>query len=181
MHKKSSSAALWVLAGAAAIAFPSCLLLQLELHPDSTCVDQFSGAFTLTGGGFLLILRPSKATQSGSALPAAHADAFRYAIRSGVLPLASLFSDWSGELAHHRFLLTAALRGLPAVTWGVLATNFYGMLVHADIRLFFLISALASTLFNLAAFSFATIALGNVHALENRLRQQRQLLNAPLA
>lgn len=174
MPRKIGAAVPWVPVGAAVFALPCCVLVLLELHPGTPFPDHVSGAFTLLGAGLLLMVRRPAAH---SALPRDHVEAFRYAIRSAALPLASLFSDWSGELAHHRFLLKAALRCLPAVTCAVLAMDLYGMLMYGEDQSFFLISALAAAVSGLAAFSYATISLRNVQVLENRLRQQQQLLD----
>ncbi|ACL39700.1 hypothetical protein Achl_1717 [Pseudarthrobacter chlorophenolicus A6] len=169
----------WSLAGAAVFALPSCLMLMLEMHPGTMYPDHLAGAFTVVAAGILLLIRPSSAPGPRKRLPEAHVAAFRYAVRSGVLPLTSLFSDWSGELAHHRFLLKSALRGLPGVTWAVLIMDLYGMLAYTKDVAFFLSCALAAAGFSLAAFSRATIALTNVFALEHHLRHQQQLLDAP--
>lgn len=180
MLRKIGAAVPWVPVGAAVLALPCCVLVLLELHPGTTFLDHLSGALTLLGAGLLLMVQRPAGLEHRRALPREHVEAFRYAIRSGALPLASLFSDWSGELAHHRFLLKTALRCLPAVTCAVLAMDLYGMLMYAEDQSFFLISALAAAVSGMAAFSRATIALRNVQVLENRLRQQQQLLDAPL-
>lgn len=181
MLRKFGDAGPWAPVGAAVFALPCCVLVLLELHPGTTFLDHLSAAITLLGAGFLLMVRGPAGYEYRRSLPREHVEAFRYAVRSGVLPLASLFSDWSGELAQHRFLLHTVLRGLPAVTCAVLALDLYGMLMYAEDQVFFLISALCAAISGMAAFSRATIALRNVHVLENRLRQQRQLLDAPFA
>ena len=180
MLRKIGAAVPWVPVGAAVLALPCCVLVLLELHPRTPFLDHLNGAFMLLGAGLLLTVRRPAGGQHRRALPSEHVQAFRYAIRSGALPLASLFSDWSGELAHHRFLLEAALRCLPAARCAVLAMDLYGMLLYAEEQAFFLISALTTAVSGLAAFSHATIALTNVRVLENRLRQQQQLLDASL-
>ncbi|KRE75136.1 MULTISPECIES: hypothetical protein [Micrococcaceae] len=167
--------------GAAVFALPCCVLVLLELHPGTTVLEHLSEAFALIGGGLLLMVRRPTGREHRRALPREHTEAFRYALRTGTLPLASLFSDWSGELAHHRFLLRTALRCVPALTWTALIMDLYGMLMYAEVLAFFLISALAAAVSGMAAFSRGTIALGNIHVLENRLRLQQQLLGIPLA
>jgi hypothetical protein len=171
----------WVLVGAALLELPCCVLVLLELHPSSNFLDHLSGAVTLFIVGFLLIGRPATGSRSHQALPREHVDAFKYAIRTGKLPLTSLFSNWSSELAQCRVLLDTALRILPAVTCAVLALNLYGMLIYAEDLAFFLFSALAAGVASLATFSSAAMALRNVHDLEGQLRTQQQFLDTATA
>lgn len=166
----------WALAAGVVFSLPCCLVLQLELHPDTTYLDHLPGTFALLAGGFLALVRPSPAPEPISALPDAHADVFRYAIRSGVLPIASIFSDWSGELSRLRALVEMTLRSLPTTTGAVLAMEMYGLFMYPAGRVFFFASALASTVFSLVAFSCSAVTLKNVGIIEERLRVQQQHL-----
>lgn len=113
-------------------------------------------------------------------MPDDHFQVFRYALRSGVrLPIASLFSDWNGELARQRNLLKKARRSLPIGTGAVLTMDMYGILVDPKGHDFFLVLALAAMAVGVTAFSTLTIRLQNILAVEERLRLQTQLLEMP--
>ncbi|MFF1252574.1 hypothetical protein ACFVYC_08770 [Pseudarthrobacter sp. NPDC058329] len=168
----------WALAAGVIFGLPCCLVLQLEIHPGTAYLDHLPGTFAILAGGFLLIIRPAPESEQINSLPDAHVDVFRYAVHSGVLPIASLFSDWNDELVRIRKVLTLTLRSLPTATGAVLVIEVYGIFTYSEVQVFFLVSALASTAFSLFAFSRSTIALMNINLIEGRLRVQQHLLRA---
>jgi hypothetical protein len=137
------------------------------------------GAISLLASGLLLLIAPTTGISQDRALPDDHFQVFRYALRSGVLPIASLFSGWNGELARQRNLLKKARRSLPIGTGAVLTMDMYGILVDPKGHDFFLVLALASMVVGVTAFSTLTIRLQNILAVEERLRLQTQLLEMP--
>jgi hypothetical protein len=92
-------------------------------------------------------------------MPEGHQDQLRYALRSGVLPLASLFSDWRDELAQQGRTYSLALRALPAGTAVVILIDGYRMLRDPAGRLFFLCCAVATALLGVAVLAFSAVRL----------------------
>ncbi|MET3934642.1 hypothetical protein [Arthrobacter sp. OAP107] len=170
----------WALAAWAVFALPSCLVWQLELHPGTTYLDHLAATIPLLCGALFLLITPSSCTEPNRSLPDEHVDVFRYAIRSGALPIASLFSDWTRPLEQLRNLLKIVLRYLPITTVAALAMDLHGILIDPKGHAFFLVSALAAILFSLAAFSQSAVGLKNIQAVEARLRSQEQRLASNL-
>jgi hypothetical protein len=125
MLKEFKSALLWLLAAASVSLVPMCLVLLLDLHPGTTYTDHLSSAVHLLAAALFLTLRPLPPVKA--ALPEEHQDLFRYALRSGVLPIASLFSDWSHELARLAKAQILALRVLPTGTVLAILLDVYGV------------------------------------------------------
>lgn len=114
----------WAFTGAVLV-LPLCLVWMLELNPGTTYLDHLPAAIPLPGA-LILLLAPSRETRPDGALPDEHVDAFRYAIQSGVLPIASLFSDWTCDLERRRSLLAMVRRILPTATGTACALDLYG-------------------------------------------------------
>lgn len=110
-------------------------------------------------------------------MPEGYQDQLKYAIRSGVLPLASLFSDWRDELAQQREAYSLALRALPAVTAVVTLIDVYGVLRDPAGGLFFLCCAVATATLGVAVFALSAVRLRNIYAVEGKLREQILLLD----
>lgn len=166
----------WAFAVGTVFVLPCCLVWQLDLNPGTTYLDHLPAAISLLGAGLLLLIAPPSATGPDRAVPYEHIDVFRYAIRAGVLPIASLFSDWSGELSRRRSHLKMALRILPLGTGVVCAMDIYGMFPDPGGYVFFLVSALAAMIFGVVAFPLSAVGLQNVATVEERLRLQTELL-----
>jgi hypothetical protein len=176
MFKECRIVLSWAFAAGTVFALPCCLVWQLDLHPGTTYLDHLGATIPLLWGGLLLLITPSPCTASNRSLPDEHIGLFRYAIRSGALPIASLFSDWTRPLEQLRNLLKIVLRSLPITTGAALATDLYGMLIDPKGYAFFLVSALAAMLFSLAAFSQSAVGLKTIQAVEERLRRQEHHL-----
>jgi hypothetical protein len=174
MLRELKSARLWLLAGASVSLVPMCLVLLLDLHPGTTYTDHLSSAVHLLVAALFLTLRPVPPFKT--ALPEEHQDLFRYALRSRVLPIASLFSDWSHELAQEANAQILALRVLPAGTGLTILLDVYGMHLDPAGRLFFLSCAAATTAFAATAFTFSAVRLRNICVIEAKLRHQIRLL-----
>jgi hypothetical protein len=156
------------------------MVLCLDLYPGTTHIEHLSSAVGLLAAGILLVLKPLLAQALPAALPDEHQDQLKYALRSGVLPLASLFSDWRDELAQQGRTYSLALRALPAGTAVVILIDGYGILRDPAGRLFFLCWAVATALLGVAVFAFSAVRLKNIEAVEGRLREQIRLLDAHL-
>ncbi|TAP42862.1 hypothetical protein [Arthrobacter sp. S39] len=112
-----------------------------------------------------------------AAMPEEHQDQLKYAVRSGALPLASLFCDWPVELAQQGSAYSLALRALRAGTAVVILIDGYGILRDPAGRFFFLYCAVATATLGVAVFAFSTVRLKNIHAVEGQLREQIRLLD----
>jgi hypothetical protein len=168
------SALLWLLAGASVSLVPMCLVLLLDLHPGTTYTDHLSCAVHLLAAALFLTLRPLPSVKAE--LPEEHQALFRYALRSGVLPIASLFSDWSHELARLAKVQISALRVLPIWTVLAILLDVYGVHLDPAGDHFFLWCAVATTAFAATAFTFSAVRLRNICVIEAKLRHQIRLL-----
>lgn len=174
MLKEFKSPRLWLLAAASVSLVPVCLVLLLDLHPGTTYTDHVSSAIHLVAAALFLTLRPLLPAKT--ALPEEHQDLFRYALRSGVLPIASLFSDWRHELAKGAKAQILALRVLPAGTGLAILLDVYGMHLDPGGRHFFLSCAAATTVFAAAAFTVSAVRLKGICLIEAKLNHQIRLL-----
>jgi hypothetical protein len=178
MSKEFTSALLWLLAAGSMFFLPCCLVLLLDLYPGSTYANHLTSVAQLVAAAIFLVLRPQPAQVWSATMPQEHKSQLRYALRSGVLPLASLFSDWSGELAQQGRAHSLALRVLPTGTAVVILFEAYGIFRDPAGQLFFLSCAVASATFAVAAFAFLAVRLKNIYALEDKLHHQIRLLSA---
>src|SRR6478609_1782454 len=130
----------WAFGAGTALALPPCVVWQLELHPGTTYLDHVAATSALLCGVAFLLIAPSPRTDPDGSLPDEHIDVFRYAIRSGVLPIASLFSDWTRPLEQLRNVLAVVLRILPVITGAAVVMDLYGILLDPQGHVFFLVS-----------------------------------------
>ncbi|MET4589777.1 hypothetical protein ABIA70_001374 [Arthrobacter sp. 754] len=180
MSKGASSGLPWPPAACFVSLLPCCMVLCLDLYPGTTCMDHVSSAVGLFAAGTLLVLKPLPARALPSTLPEEHREHVKYALRSGVLPLASLFSDWRDELAQRRRAYSLAIRALPAGTALVIVIDGYGILRDPAGSLFFLCCAVATAILGVAVFAISAVRLTNIDAVERKLREQIRLLDARL-
>lgn len=181
MSRESNSAVPWPMATACAVLLlPCCLVLFLDLHPGSTYLDHLSSAVNLLTGGILLALKPLPAPAPDAAVPAEHQNQLRYALRSGTLPLASLFSDWSADLRQWERAYSLAVRALPGATGAAVLLDLYGILRDPSGGPFFVVWAVADAATGIAAFALAADRLRNAQIVEGKLREQIRLLEEPL-
>jgi hypothetical protein len=178
MSRGAKSGRRWLPAACLVLLLPCCMVLCLDLYPGTTCIDAASSAVGLLAAVILLVLKPLPTRALPAAIPEGHQDQLKYALRSGVLPLASLFSDWRDELAQQGRRYSLALRALPAGTSVVILIDVYGILRDQAGRLFFLWCAVATATLGVAVFAFAAVRLKNIAAVEGKLREQIRLLDS---
>lgn len=176
MFKDIRTTLLWLLAAGAILFLPCCLVVLVDSNPGTTYADHLSSAMLLLGAALLLILSPLPPGTVTDAVPEEHNEVFRYALRSGTLPIASLFSDWKGEIARRRRVLQLVLRALPTGTSVVIALELYGTLIDPAGDGFFLLAAGITAVFGAAMLAVTAIRLRNLCAVEDRLRNQTRLL-----
>ncbi len=176
MLKELRSILLWLLLAAGTLFLPCCLVLLLDLYPGTSYANHLSSVVHLLATGLFLVLTPLPAQAMKATVPEEHKDQLRYALRSGALPLASIFSDWSNELAWRGRAHLLALRVLPAGTVAAIILDVYGILVSPADREFFLCCAAAAVAFGVAAIAFSAVRLRNIFVLEHKLRHQMRLL-----
>jgi hypothetical protein len=180
MSKGAKSGLPWLPTASVVILLPCCVVLCLDLYPGTTYLDHLSSAVGLLAAAILLVLKPLPAQARPAAMPEGHQDQLKYALRSGALPLASLFSDWRDELAQQGRTYSLALRALPAGTAVVILFDGYGILRDPAGGLFFLCCAVATAVWGLAVFAFSAVRLNNIEAVEGKLREQIRILDAHL-
>lgn len=90
--------------------------------------------------------------------------------------MASLFSDWSHELAQGARAQILALRLLPTGTGLAILLDVYGMHLDPGGRIFFLSCAVGTTVFAAAAFTLSVVRLKNTCVIEAKLQHQTRLL-----
>lgn len=178
MLKEIRSVLLWLLLAAGILFLPFCLVLLQDLYPGTSYANHLSSVVHLLATGLFLVLTPLPAQAVKATVPEEHKDQLRYALRSGVLPLASIFSDWSNELAWRRRAHSLALRVLPAGTVVAILLDVYGILLNPADHQIFLCCAAAAIAFGVAAIAFSAVRLRNIFVLEHKLKHQMRLLEA---
>jgi len=177
MSRGATSGLPWLLAACFVILLPFSMALCLDLYPGTTYVDHLSSAVGFLAAGILLVLKPLPAQALPAAMPEEHQDQLKYALRSGALPLASLFSDWRDELAQQAWAYSLALRVLPAGASVVILIDVYGIFRDPGWGLLYLWCAIATATLGVAVFAFSAVRLKNVDAVEGKLREQIRLLD----
>lgn len=176
MSQEFKSGLLWVLAACSVGFLPCSLVLLLDVYPGTTFMDHLSAAVQLLATGIILVVRPVPAAALHTRMPEEHQSQLRYALRSGVLPLASLFSDWRDELAERGSAYSQALRIVPSGTASAILIDVYGIFRDPPGRPFFLGCAVAAGTLGAAAFTFLALRLRNLYVVEARLHEQIHLL-----
>jgi hypothetical protein len=114
-------------------------------------------------------------------LPEDQMRCFRYAARTGVLPLASLFRDWTTELTECRRGLERVLRALPATILVSFGSTVYGAAVLPGSYGYFLTNAVMSVFLGLVLIEQTRARLRNVGSLEEQLQLQNHYLRTSIA
>lgn len=168
----------WLPAAGSLLILPCILALLLDLHPGSTYTDHLPSAILLLVTGLALTLTPLQHDTTKGTVPEEHKDVLAYAIRTGALPVASLFSDWRSEVKRRGRTYSSALRILPTATAVATALDLYAVLIDPAGAFFFLLSAAATLTFGLGAYAFFAVRLTNTRLLEDKLCRQVRLLEA---
>lgn len=168
----------WLLAAGSLLILPCILALLLDLHPGSTYTDHLPSAILLLVTGLALTLTPLPPDTTKNTVPKEHKDVLAYAIRTGALPIASLFSDWRSEVARQGRTYSRALRILPTATAVAITLDLYAVLIDPAGSLFFLLSVAATLTFGLGTYVFSAVRLTNTCLLEDKLCHQIRLLEA---
>lgn len=168
----------WLLAAASLLILPCILALFLDLHPGTRYTDHLPTAISVLITGLALMFSPRQCDTTKDRMPEEHKESLAYAIRTGTLPIASLFSDWRSEVANHMTAYSSTLRILPTATAGSTALDLYAVLIDPTGGLFFLVSAAATLAFGLGIHVFALVRLTNTRILEDKLSRQIHLLEA---
>jgi hypothetical protein len=99
--------------------------------------------------------------------------ALEQALRTGALPLVSLFADWGPALNKRRRDLESGRWVGPILIAGVIALNIYDSLVDPDGVWFYWISALFYAVLGVTGEVTARQRLWRVRALEHQLEERR--------
>lgn len=110
MLKHRRTALPWLPATGSLLILPCILALLLDLHPGTTYTDHLPSAILLLVTGLGLTLTPLPPDTTKNTVPEEHKVMLAYAIRTGALPIASLFSDWRSEVARRGRTYSSTLR-----------------------------------------------------------------------
>lgn len=159
---------------------PLWLAWQADARPGMGHWDLLWGNLPVFCGLFLFVLSPSPILKPACALSDDQMRCFRYAVRTGILPLASLFSDWTTELIEWRSGLERVLRALPAAILISAASTVYAAAVLNLSYAYFLTSAAVPVFLDLVLIELIKASLRNVCSLEEQLQLQRQYLTTSI-
>lgn len=155
---------------------PLWLAWQADARPGTAYWDLLQGNLPVFYGLFLFVLVPSPILKPASTLPNNQLRCFRYAVGTGILPLASLFSDWTSELVERRCGLERVLSALPAIILIVAGSNVYAAAVLPVSYGYSLTSAAMAVFLGPVLLEQTGARLRNVCSLEEQLQLQNLYL-----
>jgi hypothetical protein len=155
---------------------PVSLAWLRDLWPGSSHWDQLWGNLPLFSEFLLFVLIPSPVLKPACTLSEDHVLSFQYAVRTGILPLASLFSDWTAELMDWRCGLEKFLKALPAAILISAGSTVYAAAVIPVSSAYFLTCAATSVFLGIVLIKLIKARLRNVCSLEEQLKLQRKHL-----
>jgi ABC-type siderophore export system fused ATPase/permease subunit len=124
----------------------------------------------------LFVLIPSPVLKPACTLSEDHMLCFAYAVRTGILPLASLFTDWTTELKGWRCGLERVLNVLPAATMISAGSSIYLAALVPGSYACFLTSAALSVFLGILLIKLISARLRNICSIEEQLHLQKQYL-----
>jgi hypothetical protein len=158
---------------------PLWLAWEADARPGTAFWDLLRGNLPVFCGLFLFVLIPSPVLKPACTLPNDQRRYFRYAVGTGILPLASLFSDWTMELIAWRRGLERVLRALPATILVSAGSNVYAAAAIPGSKSYFLTSAAMSVFLGPVLTKLTRARLRSLCSLEEQLQLQRQYLEPP--
>ncbi|MDQ0691014.1 hypothetical protein [Arthrobacter sp. W4I7] len=158
------------------VLIPVSLAWLTDLGPESSQADQLWGNLPVLCGLLLFVLIPSPVLKPACTLSEDHRPPFQYAVRTGVLPLASLFSDWTTELTDWRCGLEKLLDALPAAILISAGSPVYAAAVIPVNSAYFLTCAATSGFLGIVLIEWLKARFRNVCSLEEQLKLQRKHL-----
>ncbi len=159
---------------------PLWLAWQADARPGTAYWDLLRGNLPVFCGLFLFVLVPSPILKPGSTLPNNQLRCFRYAVGTGILPLASLFRDWTTELVERRRGLERALRALPVAILISGGSTVYAAAVLPGSYGYFLTSAAVSVFLCPVLMEQTRAHLRNICSLEEQLQLQNLYLRTSI-
>lgn len=151
---------------------PLWLAWQTEARPGTAYGDLLRGNLPVFCGLFLFVLVPSPILKPASALPEDQMRCFQYAVGTGILPLASLFRDWTTELIACRQGLERVLRALPVAILISVGGTVYAAAALPGSYGYFLTNAVMSVFLGLVLIGQTRARLSNICSLEEQLQLQ---------
>lgn len=159
---------------------PVWLAWLADLRPGSSHWDLLWESLPLFCGLFLFVLIPSPVLKPACTLPEDHMRSFEYAVRTGTLPLASLFIDWTPDLICWRGGLERILRALPATILVSAGSTAYAAAVLPGSWAYFLTSTIMCIFLGVVFMKLIRTRLRNICSLEEQLQLQNQYLGTSL-
>lgn len=159
---------------------PLWLAWQADAPPGTAYWDLLRGNLPVFCGLFLFVLIPSPILKPASALPEDQMRCFRYAVGTGILPLASLFRDWTTELVERRRGLERVLRALPAINLISAGSNVYAAAALPGTYGYFLTSAAVAVFLGLVLTEQTRARLRSICSLEEQLQLQNLYLRTSI-
>lgn len=155
---------------------PVWLAWLTESRPESDLRDQFRENLPLFCGMLLFVLIPTPALKSPGTLPEHQMLCLRYAARTGLLPLASLFTDWTTELKGWRRGLEIVLKALPATTLISAGSSIYIAATVPGSCAYLLMAASLSVFLGILLIKLIEARLRNICSIEEQLQLQKRYL-----
>jgi len=152
--------------------------LQVALNPGTTFRDHLwpSGAVfavVITVSTLISPLLMKAVLKDDDSLSDEQTAALDLALRTGVLPLASLFADWGPTLRKRRRDLVSSRWLGPILAAGLIALNIYDSLVDPDGAWFYWVSALFYAVLTVTGEVTVRRRFRHVRALEHQVEELR--------
>jgi len=159
---------------------PLWLAWQADARPGTVYWDLLWGNLPLFCGLFLFVLVPSPILKPASALSEDQMRCLRYAVQTGTLPLASLFSDWTTELFERRRGLERALHAVPSIILISAGSTVYVAAALPGSYGYFLTNAAMAVFLGLVLTEHTRARLKSIRSLEEQLQLQNLYLRTSI-
>jgi len=156
--------------------FPVWLAWLTESRPGGDLLDQLQENLPFSCVLLLFVIVPSPVLRSTGAPMEHHMLSLHYSVRTGFLPLASLFADWTPELKGLRSSLVGIRKALPAAILMSAGSSIYIAATVPESHAFFLTTAAHSVFVGILLNKLITARLWNICSLEEQLRLQKHYL-----
>jgi hypothetical protein len=155
---------------------PIWLAWVTELQRGGRQLEEMWGSVPVLYELLLFVLVPSPVFRPAGTLSEDHEPSFQYAVRTGTLPLASLFGDWTEELMERRCGLERALRALPTcmvISAGCILDATADRPTGCE---YFIACGATAVFLGIVLMNMVNARLANLCSLEVQLQLQRQHL-----
>ncbi|PVZ53706.1 hypothetical protein [Arthrobacter sp. H-02-3] len=185
MSRVLTRPAFWVAtAGQFVVATQICVAVQVALAPETSFRDQLwpsaaTFAVLVTASTLFAPLLERAVLKDDHRLSDEQNASLELALRTGVLPLASLFADWAPALDRWRRNLVFGRWIAPILMAGLVALNVHDALIDPDGLWFYWISAASYVVLTVAGEVVGRRRIRGIRALEDQMRELRGRVPSP--